>query len=1064
MKRNAILLIVLFFWVATPFCLLARQETVVKGRVLASGSNAPLPGALVRIERSTIGGVADIDGGFELKVAKGEYTLTVSYLGYMPVSMEIAPPLDAPLEIMLKEDSLSMDAVEIVSTGYQELPRERATGSFVQLDRELLNRKVSTNLLDRMEDVTSGMVFNRLRDDESPVTIRGRSTLFANTSPLVIVDGFPYDGALESINPNDVESITVLKDAAAASIWGARAGNGVIVITLKDGEISEKPIISLTANLILSEKQDPFYVPRMGVGEFVDFERKLFREGIYESRENSFSRDLLSPVVETLIAHRDGLVDDRELEMAIDQFKSRDFRRDIERYYYRQRLDQQYALSMRGGNTGHRYIYSLGYDQSLQGTIGNKNDRFTLNAKNSWTLLGDRFKVETGIYVSRAGNHSDTAVPSGFAYDRLADENGRPLAIGKLYSTRYMNSLEGTGLLDWTYVPLKEIGMSDNLSVENDMRVNGRASYKVVPGLTAEVAYQYWLGENSTRNHYRQELFSERTLINSFTQEDDDGTLVRPVPMGGRLELSELKGQSHTVRAQVRYNGKWNGGHQVSALAGSEVKDLQSETNSNILYGYKDDIGQSVPVDHVTLYRNYVNPYAYQAIPSGEGQEGLVDRFVSYYANAAYNFRETYSISLSARKDQSNIFGVDSNMRGVPLWSAGVGWLLSNEGFYASDWMPYLRFRATYGYSGNVDKSLSAYTTARYAMDNSLIPNLGIAYISNPPNPNLRWEKVGITNVAVDFESRDSRLRGTLEYYRKLGEDLISSAPFPASSGRTWVTGNFANTATSGIDLSLDWTVVKGRDFAWNTNLLYSFVSDEVTDYKVETSVANFLGSSTGTTYPKEGNPIVTVYSYKWGGLDPANGQPIGFVDGEPSTDYGEIINTTEADDLVLHGRAHPAHFGALRNTLDFGGWSISFNISYRMGYFYRRRSVGYNSLLTGNIVHGDYAARWRRPGDEQTTQVPAVPSAVNSHRDNFYQFSSQLVERGDHIRLQDVRVGYTVGADSSPLLPFRRAEIFAYANNLGIIWKAAKDDPLDPDFQTSKPLRSIAFGLRIDL
>ncbi|MEB2778757.1 TonB-dependent receptor plug domain-containing protein, partial [Algoriphagus sp. D3-2-R+10] len=170
-------------------------------------------------------------------------------------------------------DQLILGEVEVVSTGYQEIPRERASGSFVQLGQEMVNRRVSTNILDRLQDITPGLIFNRFNESQDPISIRGRSTIFANTTPLVVVDNFPYDGPLENINPNDVESFTILRDAAAASIWGARAGNGVIVITTKKGKSGSAPKVSLNTNLIFTEKPDLFYSPRMDNSDFVEVER-----------------------------------------------------------------------------------------------------------------------------------------------------------------------------------------------------------------------------------------------------------------------------------------------------------------------------------------------------------------------------------------------------------------------------------------------------------------------------------------------------------------------------------------------------------------------------------------------------------------------------------------------------------------------------------------------------------------------------------------------------------------------------------------------------------------------
>ncbi|RZS95782.1 TonB-dependent receptor plug domain-containing protein [Cecembia calidifontis] len=235
-------------------------------------------------------------------------------------------PKEELLLIKLRPQDLSLSEVEIVSTGYQQLPKERATESFVQVENELISRRITTNLIDRLEDITPGLRFNRTGTD--PINIRGRDTLFANNRPLVIIDNFPYDGPLENINPNDVESITVLRDAAAASIWGARAGNGVIVINTKRGGFNTPVTVSITSNISTTDRQDAFYRPLMGTQDYISIERDLFNRGFYAGTENSIVRAPLSPVIETLIDARDGRITQQQADNIIEGFSMMDVRND----------------------------------------------------------------------------------------------------------------------------------------------------------------------------------------------------------------------------------------------------------------------------------------------------------------------------------------------------------------------------------------------------------------------------------------------------------------------------------------------------------------------------------------------------------------------------------------------------------------------------------------------------------------------------------------------------------------------------------------------------------------
>lgn len=1040
----------------------AQDTFILKGKVISAVDQTTLPGASIRVKDTSMGVITGADGEFSMRLPQGEHTLTISFIGYMTSSLTITLPTDEDLLIRLEEGDMDLETVEVVSTGYQQLPKERATGSFVQLDNELVDRRVSTNILDRLEDVTPGLIFNRAGPSTDPISIRGRSTLFANTVPLIVIDNFPYDGPIENINPNDVESITVLKDAAAASIWGARAGNGVIVITTKKAA-QGKVRVSFNANTTVIEERDLFYNPQMPISDFIDIEKMLFSQNYYNNTINAPGQPRLSPTVETLLAQRNGSISNTEANRRIDEFRTRDFRRDLLQQYYGNQVNQQYSLNISGGTEYHKFIITGGYDRNFSGVEGNNNERFTLNARNDWSLLSNKLKIDAGVYLTNGRANSGTEVPSGYSYDRLTDEQGNPLSITRVYNERLLNSGLSQGLLDWRYIPLNEIGKRDFKTNSNDYRINLNANYKLMKGLSAEVQYQFWDNITDGRNHSPLELFMTRNLINQFTQRDEDGQFTRPIPIGGILNLSNARSSSHTARAMLRYSKVINNDHELNAISGYEIKDGRTETNASVFYGYDDEVGQSIPTDNISLFRNYVNPGIRSNIPNPiVPHRGTIDRFVSYYFNGSYDFKKTYILSFSARKDQSNLFGVETNMRGVPLWSLGSAWVISNNNFYNLEFLPYLKLRATYGYNGNIDRSLSAFTTVQFINGNPILPAELRASIINPPNPELRWEKIKVVNLAMDFETKNGILSGTFEAYRKDGLDLIGIIPFPSSVGRSTVKGNFADTRTTGFDFELRSKNITTSNFNWSTVFMHSHLKDKVTNYEMRSSVTNYINSSSGAIVPLEGKPLLSIYSYAWGGLDPQTGAPRGVLDGEPSTNYNGIMASATPENIVFHGSARPTHFGALRNNLSYKAFSFSFNISYRLGYFYRRQSINYNSLLSGVIEHGDFVNRWQQAGDELTTNIPALPTNISFPRENFYRMSSALVEPGDHIRLQDIRLSYTINNSRNSRLPFRNAEIYTYVNNLGIIWKKS-DDILDPDFPNMRPLRSIAGGIRIN-
>ncbi|HQS53427.1 MAG TPA: TonB-dependent receptor, partial [Daejeonella sp.] len=321
-----------------------------------------------------------------------------------------------------------------------------------------------------------------------------------------------------------------------------------------------------------------------------------------------------------------------------------------------------------------------------------------------------------------------------------------------------------------------------------------------------------------------------------------------------------------------------------------------------------------------------------------------LNRFRSYFTNVAYTLNNKYIFSASGRIDQSNHFGVSSNQRAVPLWSAGLKWDLASEEFYKLDFLPTLRLKATYGYNGNIDKTVTAYTTANFTRNSQ--NGLPAANINNPPNPNLRWEKTGILNLGIEFGSKNGRLNGNLEYYSKKGIDLIGQSPLDPTSGQSSFRGNVANMKGSGVDLELH-SINLDRKLRWESNLLFSYSRDEVTSYAISPTFASYMAdaSLTGSQSsfsPTPGKPLFGIYSKQWAGLDPATGNPMGYVHGVPSMNYS-LLNSSSGqtvDSLVFHGRALPPVYGALRNSFSMKGFTISANITYRFGYYFKRRSI----------------------------------------------------------------------------------------------------------------------------
>lgn len=1062
--------ILLIFYLAVP-CLAFSQNgiRIIEGHVIDKGNDKPLSGATIHIKGNlkTIG--TDDNGRFSLRIpVDSTVTIVCSYLGYLDSVLRVYPETRGPLLIKLQEDVALLEEV-IVSTGYQQLPRERVTGSFEYIDNGLFNRQNSTDVISRLDGIVGSVLFDKRGAGSTRFSIRGLSTFLSDESPLIVLDNFPYEGDIQNINPNDIESITVLKDASAASIWGTRAGNGVVVITTKKARYNSPFELSMSSNVTVAQRPDLFYQPQMSSSDYIDVERFLFERGAYDSDiNNTRSWPVLTPVVEILRKQRNGLITEAEATQQIDALRNHDVRRDLEEYFYRKEINQQYSFQFRGGGSDLKYLISSGYDKNLQNEVGNQYERITLRALNSFHPVKN-LELQAGITWSHSqseNNHPGEIRLSSsrplYPYAQLVDDEGVPLVLEQNYRMGYLDTA-GTGrLLDWKYRPLEEIGLSNNISKLQDLLFQFNATYRLFPSLNAQLSYQFERAVAENRDYRSEETWFTRNMINRFTQIEGE-TITYVVPLGGIMDQSGSNLNSHAFRGQINADHAWNSRHRLAALAGGEIRDNRRTSDRSRTYGFDDELLIYQPVDFINRYPIYDNLSSPSYIPDDRSFTGMINRFVSVFGNASYTYDDRYTLSASLRRDASNLFGVKTNSKWKPLWSAGVAWNIDKERFYAWKAVPDLKLRFTYGYAGNVNNSIAAVTTIEYRTFNQRLTPLTHAFVRNPPNPSLRWEQVRTVNAGIDFAVKGEWLKGSFEYYSKKSTDLISRvSPTDATSGFSDLTLNSAILRTDGLDINLNVVPFNGT-VAWHSQLLFSYNRHKVLKYLVEESSISRMVGHGAVISPIEGHGAYDIVSHKWGGLDPATGDPRGYIDGQlTSTDYRNLINNATLNDLIFHGSALPQYFGGFRNTISWKNLSISANITYRFSYFFRKPTINYNDLYDRGLVgHSDYYLRWQKPGDELHTTVPSIGYPVNRYRDQFYQNSEVTVKKGDHFRLQDIHLSYDLNEKLVAFIPIRKLSLSFYARNLGILWRA-NDVNMDPDYRSALPAPlSLSLGLK---
>jgi TonB-dependent starch-binding outer membrane protein SusC len=1069
---------------ATISTVVDKKQIDVKGRVV-NEKGEPAAGVTVQVKGTKTATSTDVNGDFYLTTVDEDAVLVFTSVNMETFEVNVNGKAELLVNLKTKVTALG-DVTVTVNTGYQQIPKERATGSFEFVSNEELNRRVGPDILSRLEGVTTGMQFdrrtsspNQIGIDQNGILIRGLSTLTGSMKqPLIVLNNFPYEGNINNINPNDIESVTILKDAAAASIYGARAANGVIVLTTKQGLNNKAPQVSINTNFNFIQQPDLFKYQRMSTGEFIDVESFLFKNGFYNGDLNNNSTyPALSPVIEILAKRRANIISAEDSSNHIGALTKNDVRDDFNKYIYRKALHQQYSLNISGGNQFIKYVISGGLDRSPNVLVGNNTRRITFFSNNSIDPIKN-LNIVFGINYNSTfsetnslGNIGATAYDySGsrtlYPYARLADQAANALSTVKDYRSGYIDTAGGGKLLSWTYKPLDELANADKTFKQQEILINIGATLRISKSLQLQNQYQFQRSNGNARDYYSEQTYFARNLVNLYTQ-IQGSSVTRIIPNSGILDMSYLDLSSHTGRTQLSLNKVFENRHEITSLLGVEIRERISTSNRDRTYGYSDNYLSSAPIDYLTNYRLYGNRGS-SKVPYVKNFSKTTDHFVSLYGNFAYTFDKRYTVSASVRRDASNLFGVDINNKWQPFWTVGAAWNVHNETFFKSGLFPLLRVRGSYGYQGNVNNTIAPYTILNYNPTNSSLNNMPFANIGVPANPGLSWETLRQLNLALDFRLKGNCLSGTVDIFFKKSENLLLGAMNDPTSGINSITKNSASLSGNGLELALNSINISGKNFKWATEFGLSIIKNELIDYKLDDKgfVAEFYGKNSGLFIsPIKGKSPYSLFSFPFGGLD-AQGNPQGFDGKQVSTDYQRIFNQRyDTANLTYHGSSIPTTFGFLNNTFSYKGFALTVGINYNFGYFFKKSTINYYRLFMTGVGHADYSKRWQVAGDETRTTIPSmVYPASNSRRDDFYANSSVNVLKGDNVRMQFVKASYNVKSMLKKM-PFISMQIYATVSNIGILWRANKEG-LDPDIDSGNapyPIpRHAAFGINV--
>jgi len=1080
-------LIILLLLVLAP-C--AWAQRVITGVVVeADSNNDPLPGATVSVSvpgsKAQAGAVTDYEGRFKLEVGAKVTSFTVRYLGYQTEEVRLVDG-QTHYNIQLKPNARTVN--EVVVTGYQKIDRRKLTAAVTKVD--ISTEKVGA--VKSIDQALSGQIAGLAAVASSgapgaPVKIRIRGTASLNGSqePLWVLDGMPLEGtdipsmddlkdidniyqtSIAGINPADIDNITVLKDAAATAIYGARAANGVIVITTKRGREGQ-PAVTYSAKLTYSPRTNLSRLNMLTADEKVNLELELLK-GNYTYREGKGGvAQILNALGETA-AYKAGGFSALSADAQNQINALRNINTNWNEILFRPVINQEHNISLAGGSERADYYTSLGYYDEMGTVRGVSNSRFNVTLKTNYRV-NKMLKLGASMFANRRKQRSYLTDTNGFTnpvyYSRLANPYFEPFAADGSY--RYDTNIQGREDSSLDFNIFEERANTSNNRTDHSLMLILDAELKLSSSLklTTQFGYQqdgYSLDRYAGENTY---AMRKEKLFATYTYPDGKRTFL---PTGGMHKQTEAHSSQWTWKAMAEYAHRFNKVHDLEVMAGTEVRRLKSSSLYSAAYGYDartlttqpvlfptEDLGRQYPLHRETFQEN---------------------AYVSWFATGSYTLMARYTLGASVRWDGSDVFGVAKKYRFLPLYSVSGLWRVSNEPFLrnssAAKWMDNLALRLSYGLQGNIDKNTSPYLIGTFNRTTVLPGNVeSVITAETAPNPNLRWEKTSNVNLGLDLSLLDNAINISADYYYRKSTDLIGTRMLPLETGFSSTIINWASMQNEGLEVALTTRNIRTKHFTWHTNLNLGFNSNRVLR---ETVAEN-------STYPgREGYPVGAIFAYRTAGLD-SDGYPLFLTnDGQKVTAQQLLkLNSHGASTLTAEqqraqyqymGTIDPKVSGGFINTFDYKDWQLGVNFIFNLGMKVRvQPSYSPANYDRGLNTNRDILQRWTTSNTSGTfatlmTSGTRAPEYIRYSEFNLYSMLDTWVRNNSYCRLQSLRLAYKLPKTWLSKVGIRTASLSAEARNLFVV-ASNYDNYLDPETMGNpfaQPLaKSFVFGLNV--
>ena len=1100
MKRHVFILLLSFAGVLTSAFAASRQ---VQGVVISSEDNMPLIGASVYIKAEDLskdgnsptitGVITDIDGKFNISVPEGVTRLFCSYVGHEVQELKLVPGKDQ-YEITLFPSAQMLDAV--VVTGYQTVERRKLTAAVGKLNIsdetigavKSIDQALAGQIAGLSVTSTSGAP-----GAPAKIRIRGTSSLNGTQDPLWVLDGIPLEGtdvpqsnvlndvsniqqsSIAGLNPADIENITVLKDAAATAIYGARAANGVIVITTKKGKVG-KPVINFSSKFTYMPTLSTNRLNMLNSQEKVDLELELLRSNFaYGDNKGGVSKIISGYGLTD--AYKKGGWSALTPEAQTDISRLRNTETDWGDILFRDAFNQEYSLSLSGGNERVTYYTSIGYYQENGNVKGVGLDRLNIVAKTSYKV-NRMLKFGVSLFVNRRNNKTYLTDTYGLVnpvyYSRKANPYYQPFDANGNYV--YDFDVQNNSDTDLGFNIFEERKNTSNEETINalssifdaELRFNDKLKFTTQLGLQLDKASKEQIAD--------KESFSMRIIRKNSKYWDSASQSNKYfIPDGGVHKAYENTNSQITWKAMGEYRDSFNDIHELEVMVGTELRKTWYETLFSAGYGFDRQTLTTKPVvfpdeDRARQFPLHQKTYKENA-------------YVSFFSTASYSLMNRYTFGGSIRFDGSDLFGVDKKYRYLPLYSVSGLWRLSNEPFMQGTrkWMDNLAFRVSYGIQGNIDKNTSSFLLGKYIVDN-ILPGGSehMIDINSAPNKKLRWEKTQSVNVGLDFSVLNQALNLSVDYYYRKGTDLIGKQMLPLETGFVSTNINWASMVNKGVEVSLSTRNVATKNFSWYTNLNFAYNNNKVLREAIPEA----------QTIPgREGYPVDAIFAIKTAGLD-EEGYPL-FYDKEGKKvtlkelyrlqdpfGLGFTVNSdvTPAEERSFYsyiGSQDTPYTGGLINTFSYKNWELTANLSFNLGGYVRTTpSYNFINFDRGQNVNSDILDRWTPENTDGR-----LPALITSEKraDEYYWYDQKSeiyknldiwVKKLNYFRLQNLRLGYRLPEKMTKSLGMGSASVAIEGRNL-LVFGSSYKNFLDPESMYNPyapPIpKSITFSLNLN-